>query len=297
MKFDVAYTIDKNYQIPFCCSLTSLLETNNELVKDVYVIQNQKSSDTPVMKQIRKFIKSDYGREIIDVVIDHSDYSKFRFSGHVSTVAYYIFSIADYLPQNASRVLYLDPDTIITSKLSLLEDLQFGECDFLFAIDHGKLSFERLKKYCPDILNYFNGGVLFLNLPFWREKDISKDFWQYANNRPDDLKFWNQDILNIVLHNKWNELPYSYNAYDIIQKISYTPHIIHYTGNRKPWNYFCDHPYKGFYWEVLKKTPFNRFFGIKRLLGNIITPLLLPIANLKNKFHSTPFTFISKGEN
>ena len=282
MKFDVAYTIDLNYQIPFCCSLKSLLDNNIVSINDIYVVHNQESSMTPVMEQIRGYVKTNYEKEIVDVVIDQKDYSEFRFQGHVSTVAYYIFSIADYLPKHVSRVLYLDPDTIVTSKLSLLEDLQFGESDFLFAIDHGELSFERLKKYSPNILNYFNGGLLFLNLPFWREKNISKNFWEYANNRPDDLKYWNQDILNIVLHDKWTALPYTYNAYGIKSKLKELPKVIHYTGNRKPWNYLCDHPYRKLFWEVLKKTPFEKDFRRQRFFGGLVTRILLPLIYIRS---------------
>ncbi|MEQ6122341.1 glycosyltransferase family 8 protein [Reichenbachiella sp. MALMAid0571] len=280
MKFNVVYTIDRAYQVPFCCSLTSLLSHNKGLIDRVFVVQNVQSASSEEFKKTSSFVNEAYGLNINSIEIDDSQFNELRADRHVSHATYYRLCLADFLPNDVQSILLLDPDTIITKELSLFSELDFLENPELmcYAVDHGYGSIDRLKSLCPTLESYFNAGVLFLNIQLMRNENISPTLIRYGIDNKDGLLFWDQDILNILFNKRWKKLPPSYNAFDIKKKLVQTPEIIHYTGNRKPWNIICDHVYRELYWQVLSRTPFYNFKSIIReKFGGLITLFLVPI--------------------
>ncbi len=285
--FDVVFTIDKAYHEPLCCSLSSLLATNAQQVDRIFVIHNSESASASSFRKISTYIASSYQKEIESIVIDDSRFQTLHLDFFFSPAIYYRLCLADFLPDNVDSVLFLDPDIIITSPLELIAELRFLPTDdlYCYAVDHGYSLSQQpwLVKFHQSWDSYFNAGVIYFNVKLMRNQKVSEAMMKFAKEYLPELKYLDQDILNIIFYGKWKPLPYSYNAYDIKHKLDQLPKVIHYTGNRKPWNYFCDHPYKDNYWEVLKQTPFNKFVSIKRLLSSIITQVLLPIASLKRK--------------
>lgn len=267
-----------------CCSLASLLDHNIDEIDDIYVVHNKNASTSDSFKTIESFISSEYGIQIHEIVIDDSKFKALRLDYFFSPAIYYRLCITDYLPASLGSVLFLDPDTVITGKLDTLTKINF-EIEtgiYCYAVNHqfSAKYFSRLSKHCPNMDAYFNAGVIFFNLDLFRERQLNEVLIDFAKKYYHDFKMLDQDILNVHFNGKWKELPYSYNAFNLTQKTDELPKVIHYTGNRKPWNYFCDHPYRKLFWDVLKKTPFNKYLTIKRKLQTLITIMAVPIINL-----------------
>ena len=181
------------------------------------------------------------------------------------------------------RVLYLDSDIIIDGNI---EEMYFSEFDgkYILAVEDMCLNHIIEHSYLefPEMKPYFNAGVLLVNNTLWRENHLDEHLIQMTKQHLNVI-YGDQDILNIVLKDKWNLLDKKYNYQtgfihgfpqkdenmsDEEIKIKYQkqaseiqPKIIHYTSKYKPWlnsEYFVllQEKYWFYYqlsWEEIKK--------------------------------------------
>ena len=141
---------------------------------------------------------------------------------------------------------------------------------------------------------YFNAGVLFMNLDYWRQNNIGQLCLDYLTKHYDRIFNNDQDVLNVVTNNCKRTLSISYN-YQMQLRMPYffntfrpemkkevlaitNPHIIHYAAELKPWmtkyyfypfnsvwhKYKCISPWKKKPDLLPKKRPINGF--IKRYI-------------------------------
>ena len=109
--------------------------------------------------------------------------------------------------------------------------------------------------------NYFNAGVMLVNLDYWRKNNVKDKLFDYAKNNPKNILWQDQDIINIVLSNeikpinlKWN---YQYFLYDKINEKDFTDcSILHLAGRFKPWlmpfeHFVYDYYYYSGYVEIV----------------------------------------------
>ena len=173
-------------------------------------------------------------------------------------------------------IFFMDSDIVVVGNL---EELQFFEFDsarsyifpnkintylenkdllFLYAVNHQFIDsdLDRLRKLGLQGNKYFNAGIMLINLKKWRDMNISKTLIDFAEKYNEQLILWDQDVLNLVFNNKWGELDFSYNAFELTQMSILDYKIIHYTGSSKPWHFRNKHPYKKLFWKYLYKTPF-----------------------------------------
>ncbi|MEX0431337.1 glycosyltransferase family 8 protein [Spiribacter insolitus] len=190
----------------------------------------------------------------------------------MSVAAYYRISIAEILPSDVARALYLDCDLVIERDILEL---------VTFSIDHDMAvaavedisrtpAYQRL-----DIPphHYFNSGVLLLNLPYWRRHSIGEQVRQFKDRFAEKLTTNDQCALNGVLWDRWVRMPLlwnqqsgvyrrrmrrsgitGYSEADFRQAIK-SPGIIHYVGARKPWGAVCPHPLRDRYHYYRARTP------------------------------------------
>lgn len=60
----------------------------------------------------------------------------------------------------------------------------------------------------PSSDSYFNSGVLLINLDYWREKKLMYKALDYIAKNGNNLVFYDQDVLNALLHNSRVFLPF-----------------------------------------------------------------------------------------
>ena len=183
---------------------------------------------------------------------------------------FYRCILASLLPPTVSKALYLDSDLLVLDDLGGLWNTDISGCalagvpdDFVVNPAHC----ERLGYPLAD--NYFNGGVLLLNLDYWREHGLEELCKRHYRAHADRLMYNDQDLLNSLFHDckvlldmKWNVQEGAYRipkggAADCrppyIETIEY-PSILHYS-SRKPWQYHCMHPLKELYFEYERMVP------------------------------------------
>jgi lipopolysaccharide biosynthesis glycosyltransferase len=111
--------------------------------------------------------------------------------------------------------------------------------------------------------NYFNSGVLLIDVDLWNEQHISDKAIKFLQEYPEKIKFVDQDALNAVLINNWKKLDWKFNV--IYTRLPYSLSknemqlfikdkvIIHFTIQR-PWLMLCKNRYRNLYFYYLKKS-------------------------------------------
>lgn len=248
---------DNNYA-PYCgIMLTSLFESNKDCHFVVYVFEDGSVTEENVSKYQR--LAKKYGNEIVFKTIDESMVKGFpTVEGWVSLPTYYRLLAPEVLPESTSKIIYFDSDIIVKGDIKPLWKVNLDGMAIAGsrrADNWRDISFsERLGYNSFD--EYFNAGVLVINLDFWRANDISKALLDYIRlniGNKSKLLYMDQDALNVVLHDKKVFFPERYNFraaifmkhrwidfsedqlhhYNVECKSSA---VIHYTGG-KPWNY------------------------------------------------------------
>lgn len=198
----------------------------------------------------------------------------------ITKTTYYRLYIAELLPKNIEKVLYLDGDVIVRHSLLPLWKMNIEQYAIVGAYDglSGHLEFYDRLKY-PAHLGYVNAGVLLINLHYWREHDVLKLFVEYMNEHSEDIKLHDQDVLNVVFCDKKLFFPLKYNLqhpflwencneYDYrkleaeVLEARKDPVIVHYTSSFKPWKKYQrrPHPFRSTFNKYQNQTKWK---GVK----------------------------------
>jgi lipopolysaccharide biosynthesis glycosyltransferase len=94
----------------------------------------------------------------------------------------------------------------------------------------------------PRVRDYFNAGVLLIDLAKWREKRIPENALEYLEQCPHSV-YMDQDALNAACDGLWKKLDPRWNYYQIdLEKpvsdltAAERPGIFHFHGCLKPWD-------------------------------------------------------------
>ncbi|HUP91359.1 MAG TPA: glycosyltransferase family 8 protein [Solimonas sp.] len=181
--------------------------------------------------------------------------------------------LPELLPQ-AERVLYLDSDLIVTGDLAPLWATDLGD-HLLAAVTNPFYPFmpdhPRLHLGIKDPRDYFNSGVLLMNLARMRAEGTSSRLCEFARTRPGN-PYPDQDALNEVCRGRWLHLHPRWNVQSTLFELAPAqlplppqqvaealaqPALVHYIGPFKPWHYLCRHPLQALYFEHARATPWG----------------------------------------
>jgi UDP-glucose/galactose:(glucosyl)LPS alpha-1,2-glucosyl/galactosyltransferase len=176
------------------------------------------------------------------------------------------------------RALYLDSDLIAVDSLEPLWALDtdgylVAAVTNVFEEHHYK--HERLGPDLPQVRDYFNAGVLLMNLEEMRRAGSTSALLEYGRARAQDLKFRDQDVLNAVLGSRRLPLHPRWNCMNSILLFSWAeemlgreavaearahPAIRHFEGPyaNKPWHLLADEPTRDLYLRHRRATPWPR---------------------------------------
>lgn len=203
---------------------------------------------------------------------------------HISVETYYRFFILD-LFRDTEKVLYLDCDMAVNADIADLYDTDISgnylaavkDIDLAGSIKNDLNRAEYVKKDigCIGADEYFQAGVLLLNLPEMRKKADMSYLLKVAVER--NWSYMDQDILNHVYQKKIKYLNQSWNClvdwqkpdasrmailkdapftlYSEYLEARQAPKIIHYAGPQKPWLY-PEMDFAQEFWEYAKNTSF-----------------------------------------
>jgi lipopolysaccharide biosynthesis glycosyltransferase len=247
---NILVTLDRNYLGPLKVMLFSLFTNNPKTNFDIYVMHDSLSK-----KDINNLNRTaaKFNSKIIDVKIDEKQFSKAPILLHYTKAMYFRLLAQHYLPKSLSRVIYIDPDILVLNKLDALYNMNIGK--YYYAAAYHKLfsskTLNKIRLYPYKIKNYYNSGVLLLNLRLLR-KDVSEELiFGFVEKNKSKLVMPDQDVLNSLFAKKIkliDEVLYNYDArhYNVylalsggefdLDKVVNKTVFLHFCGKRKPWH-------------------------------------------------------------
>jgi len=239
---------DENYLRPTIVTITSILMNKHNNTKyKIYVFCNSLSEKS---KKILSSINS-----CIEIIPFENEFSEFIGTHqHVSASALLKFKIADKFPQY-DKILYLDTDMIIQHDLSELFDTDINDKYAAVVKDMAATSLKHADKRL-NLSNYFNSGMMLLNIKKMREENICEKLIDYKLHK-DTQRFMDQDCLNAVFNDdvvflncKYNYMPINQTDFtdeqiadfynipqNLMQNFDSYASVIHLTNKEKPWDY------------------------------------------------------------
>jgi lipopolysaccharide biosynthesis glycosyltransferase len=280
-RHNVVYSCDGSYWAHLYVSLYSLLMNNPDTAFDVYIL-----TDTPD----RRFVDSLPSLDSLhkDFRVQYLMIDPYLFANapleikYFSVATYYRLMIGKILPDSATRLVYIDVDTIVRRPLDDYLALDISDCVLAATPNYFTPDFETIygsnaaRLGMPEGELYFNAGVLLINLDRWRANRVEEQCLEFIHEAipdPRKLHFADQDPLNAVLVGKWKSVGPNYNYVewtldtrrfrdtDVTKQLGGQipedgPAIVHYAYPDKPWNGGCPHPYASDYWIYRMRTPY-----------------------------------------
>lgn len=256
----VFFAADDKY-VPFLAvTLQSIKEhSSSENEYRIYVLHAGVSDDGS--DKIKKFESENFKVYFVDVTDRLAVLSEeLHLRDYYSCATYFRIFIAMMFPEY-DKAIYLDSDIAVRCDLAEYFDTELGD-NYVAGVPDGAVGavpvFQEYTKHVLgiDAENYFNAGVLLLNLKALRDEDFYGKFSALLKK----YKFvvaQDQDYLNVIckgrvkfLADEWHAMPVGGET----QRLK-DPKIIHYNLTMKPWHY-DDILYQEYFWESAERTEF-----------------------------------------
>ena len=195
---------------------------------------------------------------------------------HHSVACLYRLAIADILPREIDRAIYLDADTFVHLDIRELwqEDLH-GHALAACVSDAGSETSCTVQDGSVAKDRYFNSGVLVLDLKKIRaEHDLKLETLDYLKKHPES-DYPDQDALNVIFTNDCKFLPGRYNRQLFLIPTAFPepeerPLLLHFAGINSRIN--LEHPlwWERLYVETWCKTPWGTGQAMAQWYGKLI---------------------------
>lgn len=246
---NILVTLDANYLNPLKVMLWSLFFQHPGQRFHIYLMHA--SIPEEELSTLRGYIEG-LGQSLTVLTVQEDWFANAPVLLHYTKAMYYRLLAYKFLPAELDRILYLDPDILIVNPIDELYNTSLD--GYLYAaVYHNKVSRKevnrlRLKTY--DIKEYFNSGVLLMNLALQREKINEEEIYSFIIRCKNRLICPDQDVLNALYGRgiktvdefrfNYDTRFYQYNkllrngALDA-EYIMRNTSILHFCGKKKPW--------------------------------------------------------------
>lgn len=247
---NILVTLDSNYMKPLRVMLKSLFLNNPEEAFTIYLMHS--SIKRKELADLNSFIK-DHGSQLKIIELDNSHFADAPTLFYYTKEMYYRLLAHKFLPDNLSRILYLDPDILVINPIRKLYEIDID--GYLYAAAYHdipsikEINKIRLRPY--GIEAYYNSGVLLMNLDLHRRHIKEEAIYNLVRRKPLKLIMPDQDILNALYAKRIRSIDeklYNYdvryfrfykiitnNLWDMDHVINNTI-ILHFCGKKKPWH-------------------------------------------------------------
>jgi len=259
----IAIAFDQNFITPFYVLLTSLFLNNGKhnIVFHTIAEDLEDSEKQRILNFVRQHNAAIFFYSLDKKIVQQFTLAKD--SPHITAATYYRLYFPELIPPGIDYLLYLDTDIVVIGDISKLYQTSLGN------LPVGAVSDPKILKR-PDLGiekegEYFNAGVLLINIKEWKLQEVTQRAAEFLINFPEKIILADQDALNAILAGSWYKLDKGYNItfYDVplrIKEKQIEPFlkdkiIIHYTTQNKPWLLTCTNRLRNVYHYYLQKSP------------------------------------------
>lgn len=240
MRLTIAMGADFNYADKVETLIKSIMSHNRSC--DFYLLnQDYPQEWFRILNQRLECLES----KIYDIKVNNRSVHDYQTLEHINYAAYLRYFIPDLIKED--KVLYLDTDIIITGSLSSL-----------FQTDITDYALAAVKDVW--LKHQFNSGVMLINSLFWRQENLTQKLLDKSTQMISQASNGDQEILNLLLSQKWLELEIENNAQvgmNIVLQgarqpvVAYhpIPLVVHYASDQKPWIPFTSTPLRELWWD------------------------------------------------
>lgn len=192
---------------------------------------------------------------------------------HLTPETTFRLLIDDIFPEY-EKIIYLDCDLIVNQDIALLYEEEIENC--VLGVSRARLV-GPLVKFINDNLklpieDYFNAGVLLINIPLFRKYQIGKECLDLLEDETKRYDCMDQDVLNLTCHGKvkyidgrWNvewahlagggqEVVIDASREGTLEYVN-NPYILHFTSEIKPWSH-PENVLSEYFWQVARESVF-----------------------------------------
>lgn len=323
----ICFALDNNYIPYLSVAIKSIIEnSSDDNFYEIYILENDILNHNK--SKILSLTKGNIYIKFININLYILNYGKniFKSKLHITIETYYRFFVPRIF-KNFEKILYLDPDILVLSDIAELYNKindkmiyavkDVGIIQFLFNENkNSKNNVPLYKDYLQNKLklqnpyNYFNAGILLLNIQKLLEFDFEKKCIEKLKNTKNYI-YMDQCILNSLLQNEVEFIDFSWNmqinngkenylenelpedTYNDFIKAFDNPKIIHYCSHKKPWNNYntiTDTEKTNLWWKYASVSPFYNEIASTNILKKVCI-LENKLNELKNKRNIIDFIF------
>lgn len=209
-KMNICYTSDDRFAVQTGISILSLI-LNHDQKSNIRIFLIDDGMADANLKKIQRICDNGHtelvvyeAKELI-ARLRRSIYSLENERGRITTVLRLF--MGELLPDDVDRVLYLDGDTLVEHPLTDLFFQPFQEP--VAAVIDANFDYHFTMRRGYQKGNYFNSGILLINLRQYREVMTDDVIMPILAKKP---MFDDQDALNILFRNNFHKLSPEYNA-------------------------------------------------------------------------------------
>lgn len=274
---NILFTVNNAYVPWLSVLLTSLFANNPGQQFHIYVLglDISASSRQTLHRQVEEAGSSLHFPAIDESLLGdlHKIAAGFPSSHNITFLLRLLFE--KVMPQDVKSFLYLDTDMIVSSPIDDLINYRFDSDkgaavvrDVFRQSDYARLGFDSGKEW------YFNAGMMYVNLDYWREHNVGRQCIDYLLKHP-GIPMPDQDALNRVLRGHVDYIHPRFNCLtlfsardeelrkrilpchiDEVRDAARNPAIIHYVFVNKPWFRGMDMPHKQVWRRFHRLSPY-----------------------------------------
>ncbi|WP_417583244.1 glycosyltransferase family 8 protein [Pelagibacterium sp.] len=185
----------------------------------------------------------------------------------MTNIVYARLMLDRFLPADVERVIYLDCDMMVMAPIEKLAELDLQGKSIAAVEEPSALQVanQRDARVNRDLIDpadpYFNAGLVVIDRQKWHAAQIPERLNRYIEDGTIERIYYDQDLLNIVFCNDAYLLDQRWNligprpAHQALN-----PFILHYTGERKPWNLYSGVAFARTYRHVMTNALFYRYW-------------------------------------
>lgn len=265
--FHIAFCVDDNYCRAMGATITSIIAHNPDQHFTFHVLTLAISDQH---RQRLQRLEQMYPVSTRLHVIEPAELQQFvHFLGHshYSLSIFIRLLIPAVLREQTTRALYMDADILCVGKLDKMVDLDLGADIAVVVPDAPVTTRRRVAALGLAHAEYFNSGVMLINIERWIAADITTQTLDTLLNSKKELRFPDQDALNMVLNGRARYISPRWNyLYDLIHDLNLNKTamrpvgkavLIHFAGAVKPWAEWSGHDIRMQFRRYLDLSPWS----------------------------------------